>query len=271
MIATTDWLDEAAIAARRGRQRAAGPVAQRRIVLHLGPHKTGSAFIQRMAEHNLPHLPPEIEVIERVNPDLLGLRGLTKGLRSLAEAERRVGEITDAATRLERHARDAACTLVSHEALLGATPGTHGIRGLYPFAGVILPALLAGLSSGGAEVQPVVYARDFDDWLRSNDTFRRQKSLGRWRLILNRRFDPASYAARHDLPRGWDDLHARLRAASGRRGLAVLSFEAERDAGLIGAGLYRLMGLDDAAIARLDRIAPQNVTTPSGSVQLPQA
>lgn len=263
MIATTEWLDEAAVAQRRARQRAAGPVAQRRILLHLGPHKTGSAFIQRMAEHNLPRLPPEVEVIERVNPDLLALRGLTKDLRSRAEAERRATEIEAMAARLELHTRHAACTLISHEALLGATPAKHGIRGLYPFVDVILPALLAGLSSGGAAVEPVVYARGFDDWLRSNAMYQRQKSLFGWRMVLARRFDPARYAGRHGLPRGWDDLHARMRAASGAHGLSVLSFEAERAAGLIGAGLYRMMGLDADAIARLERIAPQNVTAPN--------
>jgi len=269
VIATKDWLDEAAIAERRARQHDAGPVARRRIVLHLGPHKTGSAFIQRMAEYNLPRLPPEVEIIERVNPELLALREITKRLRSRAEAERRAGEIEAVAARLEQHTRHAASTLVSHEALLGATPAKHGIRGLYPFVDVILPALLAGLSSGGAEVRPVVYVRGFDDWLRSNDMYQRQKSLLRWRMPLRHRFDPARYAARHGLPRDWEDLHARLRSASGAHGLCVLSFEEERAAGLIGAGIHRLLGLDGAAIARLERIAPQNVTSPTAGAGHP--
>lgn len=263
MIATKDWLDEAAIAERRARQAAAGTRAERRILLHLGPHKTGSAFMQRMAEFNIPRLPPGIEVIERVNPDLLALREITKSLRSAEEARRRAPEIAEAAARVERWTRNAGASLVSHEALLGATPGRHRIRGLYPFIETILPAMLEGLSGAGASVGIALYARDFTAWMRSNDAYRRKKEHILVRTLLRRPFSPARYAARHGMPAGWDDLHRRIRAAAGGRSVHVLSFEAESRAGLLGAGLWRLMGLSEAEIDGLERIAPQNVTNPA--------
>jgi len=263
VIATRDWLDEVAIAERRARQAAAGPVAERRILLHLGPHKTGSAFMQRMAEFNIPRLPPGMEVIERINPDLLALREITKSLRSADQARRCAPEITATAARLERWTQNAAQSLVSHEALLGATPGRHGIRGLYPFIETILPAMLEGLAGAGAAIEIALYERDFAAWMRSNDAYRRKKEPFLVRTFLRRPFSPVRYAARHGLTAGWDDLHRRIRAAAGGRAVHVFSFEEESRAGLLGAGLWRLMGLSGAEIAGLERIAPQNVTNPA--------
>ncbi len=168
--------------------------------------------------------------------------------------------IAEAAASLERWTHNAARSLVSHEALLGATPGRHGIRGLYPFIGTILPAMLEGLSGTGASIEIALYEHDLTAWMRSNDAYRRKKEPFLVRTLLRRPFSPARYAARHGLPAGWDDLHRRIRAAAGGRPVHVLSFEEESRAGLLGAGLWRLMGLSEAEIAGLERIAPQNVT-----------
>jgi hypothetical protein len=234
----------------------ARPAAARLIVLHIGPHKTATTFIQTMAEANRPRLPPGLEVIPRGQPDLARLARLVHGLRRPAEARALAPALGRAAARLERLTRDAARTLVSHEDLAGALPARHGIRGLYPFAELVLPAIVAGLGSGGARVEVVLYRRAFGDWLGSIHRQKGHRQKGRPAAAA---FAPRRFAAAHGLPFNWQGYHTRLGRVLPEGCLQVLSFEEERDAGLPGRGLWLRLGLDDAAIAALERVAPQNV------------
>ncbi|PWE33740.1 hypothetical protein DDZ14_03490 [Maritimibacter sp. 55A14] len=241
---------------RRACQRATGPKRGRRIVLHLGPHKTASTFIQRMAEFNLPRLPLSCEVIAREAAELQALRRITMKLRSEDAARAAHAELTEAAAVLGVRGRYARATLISHEDLLGPMPSRAGIMGLYPFAHLTLPAMLEGLQTEGAEVQVALYRRPIHDWLTSVQRYRnRHRPDAPW-------LDVRDFAARHAIPYYWQGFYKRLETVLPQGALHVLEFRAERDAGLVGAGLYRLMGMDARRIARLVHIPPQNVTRP---------
>ena len=243
------------LARRQRRRRRLGQPARRRIVLHIGAHKTGTTYIQHMLEANRATLPLAFEVVPRRLKELQALTVMTADPRDAAQAARLAPALQATAARLaERFAR-VENLLITHEGLPGPLPGRQALPGLYPFAQLLLPPLIAGLESGGAEVSLVLYTRAFRDW---------QASLYRYRFRdrPGRRYAPRRFAERTGLPDGWDELLARLETALAPGSLRVVSYEQDRAGGLLGRALYRHWGLSEAEIATLRRLPPQNVSRP---------
>jgi len=239
-------------------QVARGPRTNRRIVLHIGPHKTGTTFIQRMAEMNILGLPIEYGVIPRRTLELEIVKTLIRRAQTKADMAQAVPDIRNAARTLGDLCLHADCTLISHEDILGAIPATRSCVGLYPFHELALRAVYDGLTDSGAEVECYVYRRPMPDWIRSHFRYVNKRSLPT-------SFAPRAYAQRLKFPFNWDVVFTRLGSVLPEGRFHELSFHGERDTAFVGHGLYRAMGLDDAEIATLTVIDPQRITDPASS------
>ncbi len=239
-------------------QVARGPRTHRRIILHVGPHKTGTTFIQRMAESNACKMPLEYHVVPRRTLELEVVKTLIRRAQTKDDMIKAIPDIRTAAQTLGGLCAHADCGFISHEDILGAIPATRECVGLYPFHEIALRAVYDGLTHSGATVDCFVYRRPMPDWIRSH-----------FRYVKNRALPPhfaaRVYAERLGFPFNWDVVFKRLANALPAGRFHELSFNEERDTAFVGHGIYRAMGMTDDEIAALTVIDPQRVTDPASS------
>lgn len=225
----------------------------RKVILHIGTHKTGTSFIQKRLEASVGVLPKSHGIIVRKTPALEALTTTMRRLRSVEQARDSRDKIALQAQKLARECVKPN-TLISHEDILGPVPTRANIRGLYPYLEHTLPAVLHGFQVEGIGVSVVIYTREFDDWLGSVFRYRfKDRPHGV--------FNPKRYRANNALPDNWDGLLERVQAAVGANPLHVFTFEGDRATGNLGGNLYTLFGLSDAVQARFAPMEAQNVTS----------
>lgn len=226
---------------------------QRKIVLHLGVHKTGTTTIQRTLQVSRSRLPINTEVVPRTNKRLAEMAAITNDIRNVADAEAASTALELLATQLAGNFSMVERLLISHEDLLGVLPGKGDIKGLYPFAETFLPPLISGLQKMGASVEVVIYVRDFKDWQRS--IFRHLN-----RADPTRRYAPRKFAERHDLPGNWSVFRSQIATALSSVPVHFVQFEDDRSTGTLGTALYRYLGLSVEERSRLHSLPAQNVS-----------
>ncbi|NNU79856.1 hypothetical protein HMH01_05310 [Halovulum dunhuangense] len=229
-----------------------------RIVIHLGPHKTGSTTIQRLLSANRARLSPEVSVIGPRDPMLDRLSALARKGRRRPSAEALAARFAAESRRLARSCRHLPAVLVSSEDLLGPLPGRHGVRGLYPAAEQRLAQLEKAFAHDGAEIVFVFYQRPFEDWLGS----------------VQRQLDHGTkpISARSMIPDDdWAPLLARLRAALSRGRLVTIDFAADAGPTRLGTALLDLAGVRAETIARLTWPRPARVARPETLGLSPEA
>ncbi|MEM1267278.1 MAG: hypothetical protein AAGI50_14795 [Pseudomonadota bacterium] len=226
----------------------------RRITVHIGPHKTGSTSIQEMLRLNAWKLRPLVRVVPRSDPILGAFCAISRQHHTEAEVQDAAPALRREAARLARSCRHVDHALISHEDILGGRPTVRGRMGLYPGAARRLGLLIDGMTAEGASVAVVFYVRTYAEWTQSL-----QRDLGRRATPLpSRRF-----VRRYDLAEGWGPVLAALRNVVGPERLTLADFAADRDEGRMGAGLLRLVGVDEAALAALSWPPPRRVTQES--------
>lgn len=222
----------------------------RRIIVHLGLHKTSSTAIQRHLERNADALADRLVVRtpqEGTPMRPLGRAGLAYSLHPG----------TDTETALKIAFQDVLETLpgndlpaiISHENIAGAMPGKGGETGLYP----ALPRIVAILAKAarGQEVEFVYYWRNMERWRASV-----------WAQLVRsegyQRGWPEFQAEIAALP-VWGDLHRRMRADAAGARVTRFSLEDEPEHDRPGSQLLAHAGLDPAEIAALRPLeAPVN-------------
>ena len=227
----------------------------RKVVLHIGLHKTGTSFIQKRTEANEALLPAGLAFIPRAHPALSTLAAVVRSIRSQDQAKELEGKIGRFSRRLARYCPPEGTVLISHEDLLGPVPTRNDIRGLYPFVEDAMPVVLENLRESGCAVEVVAYFRTYHDWLGS--VFRH-----RFKNRPDRVFWPKKFKAYNDLPEDWQDFQQRLRNAVGETPLHIISFEEDRASGNLGTALYDIFGLPRDIQARFAPMNPVNVTDP---------
>ncbi|MBV1863633.1 MAG: hypothetical protein KUG74_04270 [Rhodobacteraceae bacterium] len=223
------------------------------LTFHLGPHKTGSTFIQRRMVQNRPLFGPNFQTLDKKDPTLFTLIDALYPLQTVAEAVAATDTIQVRAKLLGRLSAGVENMLVSSENLLGPLPTRRGIFGLYPFAEITLSAMVSGLEQAGAPFQFAFYQRNYRDWLGSIYRYK-------FRTTPERAFAPARFQQRHGLPASWDGFLQRLEKTVPPPQLHILSFEQDRSTGNLGTALFDLAGLPREVQARFQPLEPLNVS-----------
>lgn len=227
------------------------PGAARRIILHVGPHRTGTTTIQHTLRKSAGRLPERVGAMTRDDEAQAELSRLIRNTNTRRGAVRRAAAVRDAASTVAGLCK-AQTTIISDEDLLGALPTRRAGRGLYPHLEVLFPAMLEGMASTGAHVTVAWAPRFYPDWLES--VYYRRHNLN-----PTTAFRPRRYRLAHGLPANWEIFTGRLLAVCEPVDLATLSFEDDVAAGVMGQGLFRLAGFSDEEIANLAHASPKNV------------
>ncbi|NNU79857.1 hypothetical protein HMH01_05315 [Halovulum dunhuangense] len=233
---------------RKMRAFLAPAVAGRRVILHIGPHKTGTTTMQATLQRNRGLLAPYLYLVPRRDTPLRLLTILTRNTYRPRQLARNADAMTQAARRLARSCRHLPVTLITHEDLMGARPTLRNEHGLYAVAPDKLALIVDAFESEGARVEIVFYRRDFAEWLESL-----HRDIGKGGK-------PGGLGRRFGFPADWEPLLGAFRDRFGTR-LCVLSFDADREAGRMGLGLLRLAGVPDATIEGIDWSPPRRVTS----------
>lgn len=247
--------------------------AGRRVIVHLGVHKTSSTAIQRHLQRNAAGLADRL--IVRTPQEGTPMRPLGRaGLGySLAPSD-------DTETALRIAFEDVLETLppnhlpaiISHENMAGAMPGKGGETGLYPALPRIARAILK--AARGVEIEFVYYTRDMDSWRPSV-----------WAQLVRTegyRRDCRAFLAEIDGLPGWGDLHGRMAEAVGAARVTCFPLADETDharpgrqllhhAGLSGAEIGALRPLDGGSNERLNPSSTEFLRRLNGLALHPQA
>jgi hypothetical protein len=241
------------LARRQRRRRRLGQPARRRIILHIGAHKTGTTYIQHTLEANRARLPLAFEVVPRRLRELHELTLMATRAQNAEKARAFEAALHQNAMQLAARFDQVENLLITHEGLPGPLPGRAGLQGIYPYAHILLPPVIAGLSKTGAEVTVVFYKRAYTDWKASLYRYR-------FRDTPARRYRPKNFSGRTGLPENWQEPVQRLRHCLPPDSLNVISYEDDRASGLLGRELYRIWGLPETEINDLRRLPPRNVS-----------
>ncbi|GGX64945.1 hypothetical protein GCM10007385_37600 [Tateyamaria omphalii] len=227
-----------------------------RLILHMGPHKTGTTALQAFLRRNADVLGPDLQVV---------VPGKGAISRPMAQAAWRFAlGLDDHATLVSaiQVARDALLDmradtiLLSHENLCGAMMGTGPTMEFYPQ----LPTLMDALDTHLAPLRPeyVFYTRSMDRWTAS---------------VHNQVVKANRYP--HDLTRfraemagadSWDEL-SEATTKPGRT-VTLFALEDEKDTTRPGTQLLQHAGLSDAQIAGLTPVTrPRNESLTPGALE----
>lgn len=219
-----------------------GVAPSRRLVVHLGLHKTGSTAIQRHLNRNADQLAGRLVLRTPQEGSPMRPLGRAALAYSLAPGKDSEAALRDAlAEVLAGLPANGLPVLLSHENLAGAMPGKGGETGLYP----VLPQIVRLIREGAAgfDLAFVYYTRDMAAWRPSV-----------WSQLVRtegyRRDLSAFEAEIAGLP-GWDDLDRRLAHAAGDARLTRFRLEDEAALDRPGRQLLTLAGLDQAEIDAL--------------------
>ncbi len=223
----------------------------KKALIHIGPHKTGSTYIQKMMQTNAHLLAPSHQFFPKSDPLFDALQRFTLGVHNSEDATNSLKTIHQTAYELGR-SLTAPNTLISSEDLLGPVPTLAKIYGLYPFLHLTLPAIQAGFDDAEVETQFFCYIREYQDWLRSVHAhkFRDKK----------RTFAPRKFSRANGLPFAWDTFTETMYTALGKDAVVFRSYETDAVSGRLGADMFRYFGIPDAILDHMDWIEPVNVS-----------
>jgi hypothetical protein len=223
-----------------------------KIIFHIGPHKTGSTYIQHIIAENRPNYPRQFEVIVKHNP-------LLKLLRFACETQAKRQEdnlalISDLSKQMASSIT-APTALISEEVILGPLPSRYVYPELFDQALIFLPIIRDAFCAQGHDITFAFYIRQYDDWLRS---------LYRHNFIdnPNRPFAPKRYKQKRNLPDNWITLQAQLHNALGKDHITFINYETDRATKRLGTALFQLCDFSTADLERLDWLEPKNVSRP---------
>jgi hypothetical protein len=223
-----------------------------KVVIHIGPHKTGSSFIQAMMRQNLDRFPSSMRVWSKSEPIFKAM---------VMACDQYMSGNHDAIDLIEEVASDIArntthdVLLMSNEDILGRLPSRHKYTSLYGDSNAYLRVIQTAFRGAGHDVHFVFYVRAYNDWL---------KSLYRYTFIEDpdREFAPKRYKARRNLPDDWVGICADLTDALGAEGITFVNYQKDRADGRLGTALYKICGMSDQQIDALEWIEPVNVSRP---------
>jgi hypothetical protein len=223
-----------------------------KVIIHIGPHKTGSSFIQAMMRQNLDRFPPHIRVWPKNEPIFNAMvQACIQYLNGQPQALDLISELAHEMGRNLTH----DVLLMSNEDILGLLPNRRVQDTLYGGSLSYLPLIQSAFKDAGHDVQFVFYLRNYNDWLHS---------LYRYTYAHkpDRAFAPKRYKARYNLPENWNSLRIALTETLGADGVTFINYQTDRSNGRLGTALFEMAGMTIAEIDALSWIEPVNVSRP---------
>ncbi|WP_372803424.1 hypothetical protein [Paracoccus seriniphilus] len=223
-----------------------GSGGRRRLIMHLGVHKTSSTAIQRHLYRNAQALSDRLIVrtpVPQTPMQALGQAAMRFSLTPSSDTEAllkvALGEVLDSLP------DNDLPVLISHENVAGAPPGKGGETRLYP----ALPRIAALIQKWARDfdLSFVFYSRGMKSW-RSSLWAQIVRSEG-----YDREFSVFAQETQ-DLP-GWGDLRKRMASAVGGDHVLRLRLEDEESFARPGTQLLRHAGLSDEQIAALPELS----------------
>lgn len=187
-------------------------MGKRLIVLHAGLHKTGTTSFQAWVQDNRDRWPDDFYFIAKPHP-------AARYLHDCVEQALRWGCGTAGTDLVEAAAHaltleiplDAERVIVSLESLCGPMPDGHGAL-VYPAAGKLIAAAVAGLRGSGAEVRLVLTNRQLNDWVQSVYAHQYRRGVTNLSFAEFAETEQIRLIMRVGLRRCADQIHARAQA-----------------------------------------------------------
>ncbi|MEM9716706.1 MAG: hypothetical protein AAF826_09330 [Pseudomonadota bacterium] len=222
---------------------------RRDLLIHLGPHKTGSTYIQKMIVMNQDNAPANIQLIPKRGQWSTPLHKVLVEHQTPEDIGKYKDDIVESADIFGSSITSEAA-LFSDEDLLGALPTRRKRKGLYPTAGLILPLIAEGLQHSGVAVRFAFFVRDYRDWLQSLHA----QTYG----DKDRSYAPKTFRTRFDLPRDWTDLQNRMDASLPKGSILYFDYHAEAASHYFGQSLFKAAGLTQTHLDQFTWIKPVN-------------
>lgn len=232
------------------------------VCLHIGLHKTGTTSLQALLEHNRARLGPDVAIFNHNSDALLPVQ------RACLAFARNPGPETGAAISdplaqlLAAEAmRGRRKVLVSSEMLSGPVPALHRKGPLGGHAVQIAPWLRKAVEGFRAEF--CLYIRDQERWLISlHAHLLRSRGIRLTRRAFLQRVADQGFRI--------EELAEATSAALGAAQVFRMEDEIATRLGP-GTGFLNLAGFDDAALAELEPVAPQNTGLSKQTVERMEA
>ncbi|MBW7921800.1 MAG: hypothetical protein H3C51_06845 [Rubellimicrobium sp.] len=186
----------------------------RRVIVHVGPHKTGSSALQQCLSANRDALADA--GIRFLHDGVTHQAAMQLAREDFDKAEENLRAISAAISRL-----DAGTVILSQEDFAGDIPGRSLRQAIYPRLARNLRIISRALRPHA--VSFVFFLRNEDDWMRS---------CYHQHLKHRTRFsDIGEFRAHFDQPLSWQDRMDELRATFGER-LVAVPYDPAPDAGV---------------------------------------
>jgi hypothetical protein len=221
-----------------------------KVIIHIGPHKTGTSFIQAMMRKNINQFPPHMRVWSKSEPIFDAM--VSACVQFLAGQTQALDLISQLAYDMGRNLTHDVL-LMSNEDILGLLPSRKTQDTLYDGALSYLPYIQKAFQETGHDVQFVFYLRNYDDWLHSlyRYTFAHKPE---------RAFAPKRYKARRNLPDDWQGVRTALTETLGADAITFVDYQKDRSNRRLGTALFKMAGMSDDEIDALTWIEPVNVS-----------
>ena len=219
----------------------------KRVVIHMGPHKTGSTALQKCLAAAGPDL-------ARAGMHFLHDEATHAAAIALASERFQAAEVQLSALSQVIAGLSAPCIILSQEDFAGPLPGRSGKRQTYPKLTRNLRILKRALRPH--RVQFVFFLRDETDWLRSCYHQHLKYRTRFWRF--------EDFAAHHG-GFSWEEKLARPRETFGAE-FSEIAWSPEPDSGV--AALLEIAGAGAVALPRLSAAQVNAAPDPSQIAQL---
>lgn len=213
----------------------------RRVIVHIGAQKTGSTSLHRFLTRNRDALAARFDLRVPKKGSLTRELGKTCALYSLKPAKHEASLIALLKqVRADLEGDDRVC-VISHENIIGAMMGRHGVRELYPEVSRIISLFETHLAP--FEPEYVLYTRDMAAWKTSvhNQAVKSDGYIG-----SREAFEQETAEIRD-----WSAVAAEMQGLLGQMRTRVFALEDDGTPERPGRQLLRFAGLSDDEINML--------------------
>lgn len=224
----------------------------RTLIIHIGPHKTGTSFIQGILNKNRKRLYPQFHLMTRRQKMVQDITGKIHTAKDPVRVAENLDEIVLAVRELSKHIPQTGVCVISDEDFLGRLPSKQKF-GLYPFTDLVLRNVVATLREYDIDVYCLFYHRNMPDWLASLLRYTNNVAAIETAEIY-------AFVKANQFPNHWDQLLGILADIFGKDRLIIGDYDQETKDHNFPNALFDLMNLSLDQREQLETPERRNVT-----------